>query len=109
MTKITLVKILVTIVSITYTNGQIFCIIKDKITYKEITLLAVRKFLKKVRVKGKVVVISTVLGIMIFFSGVENVDAMGLTRMPQAPIMRLDNKIVSTKFVPSNVRLYIQK
>jgi hypothetical protein len=43
---------------------------------------------------------------MIFFSGVSNVDAIGL---PQAPIMRLDTKIVSTKFVPSNVRLNIQK
>ena len=71
--------------------------------------LAVRKFLKKVRVKGKVIIISTALGIMIFFSGVENVDAMGLTLMPQAAIMRLDNQIVSTKFVPSNVRLNIQK
>ena len=70
---------------------------------------AVRKFLKKVRVKGKVIVISTALGIMIFFSEVENVDAIGLTPMPQAPIMRLDNQIVSTKFVPSNVRLNIQK
>ena len=71
--------------------------------------LAVRKFLKKVRVKGKVIIISTALGIMIFFSGVENVDAMGLTLMFQAAIMRLDNQIVSTKFVPSNVRLNIQK
>jgi hypothetical protein len=46
---------------------------------------------------------------MIFFSGVENVDAMGLPPVPQAPIMRLDNRIVSTKFVPSNVNLNIQK
>lgn len=68
--------------------------------------LGVRKFLKKVRVKGKVIVISTAFGIMILFSGVENVDAMGLTPMPQAPIMRLD---VSTKFVPSSVRLNTQK
>lgn len=46
---------------------------------------------------------------MIFFSRVENVDAMGFTPMPRAAIMRLENQIVSTKFVPSNVRLNIQK
>lgn len=51
--------------------------------------LAVRKFLKKVRLKGKVIVISTALGIITFFSGVENVDAMDLTLMPRAPIMRV--------------------
>ena len=71
--------------------------------------VAVRKFIRKSFGKGKVIVISTALGIIIFFYGVENVDAMGLSPVPQAPIMRLENRIVSTKFVPSNVNLNIQK
>jgi hypothetical protein len=39
----------------------------------------------------------------------ENAGAMGLTPMAQAPIMKLESRIASTKVVPSNVRLNFQK
>lgn len=67
--------------------------------------LAVRKFVRKIHGKGKVVVVSTALGILILFSGMGNADAMGLTPIHQAPIMKSNSRIKSTKFVPSNVRL----
>jgi hypothetical protein len=79
----------------------------DKSVFKN--RLAVRKFFKKIRVDRKLIVISTALGMMILFSKMENVDAMGLTHMPKASIMRLDNQIVSNKFVPSKVRLDTKK
>ena len=39
----------------------------------------------------------------------ENADAMGLTPIPQAPIMRVDSRIGSTKVVSSKLRLNFQK
>jgi hypothetical protein len=36
--------------------------------------LAVRNFVKNVYVKSEIIVISTTLGILILFSGIENVD-----------------------------------
>lgn len=65
--------------------------------------LSVRKFVKKVSVKSKRIVISTTLGILILFSVIENVDAVGLPPMPQAPIMKLDSRVGSVKFVSSSV------
>ncbi len=55
--------------------------------------LAVRKFVRKVHGKGKVVVVFTALGIVILFSGMGNADAMGLTPIHQAPIMRSNSRI----------------
>ena len=69
-----------------------------QIVDKEVFLNRI-KFFKK----GKVIVISTGLGIVILFSGMENVEAIGLTAMPEAPIMR------STEFVPSYAKLTVEK
>jgi hypothetical protein len=66
-------------------------------------LLAVRNFVKKVYGKSEVTVISTTLGILILFSGIENIDEIRLGTLPQAPIMKLDSRIDSAKFVLSNV------
>lgn len=50
----------------------------------------VSKFVKKVYGKGKVTVICTTFGIAIFCSaiGIGNANAIGLSPIPQAPIMR---------------------
>jgi hypothetical protein len=53
--------------------------------------LAVRKFPKKVCVKGKVVVITTTLGILVLFFGIENVDEIRLSKLHQAPIMKVEH------------------
>jgi hypothetical protein len=66
--------------------------------------VAVIKFVKKAYVKGKVIVISTTLGILILVSTPKNVDAIGLSTMPQAPMMRQ-----STESVPSYARLTVEK
>ena len=44
--------------------------------------LAVRNFVKKVYGKSEVIVISTRLGILILFSGTENVDEIRLGTLP---------------------------
>jgi hypothetical protein len=64
--------------------------------------LAVRNFVKKVYGKSEVIVISTRLGILILFSGTENVDEIRLSTLPQVPIMKLDSRIDSAKFISSN-------
>ncbi len=65
--------------------------------------LAVRNFVKKVYGKSEVSVITTTLGILILFSGIENVDEIRLGTLPQVPIMKLDSRIDSAKFVSRNV------
>ena len=69
--------------------------------------LGVRKFLKKITGKGKVVVVSTALGVLIFFSGMETAHGMGLSPMPQTPIpiMRSHSAIDSTKVVPKSDKI----
>jgi hypothetical protein len=73
--------------------------------------LGVRKFLKKITGKRKVIIVSTALGVLIFFSGMETAYGMGLSPMPQfpIPIERSYNTMYSTKVVPSNVKLNFQK
>lgn len=74
--------------------------------------LTVKKFVKKVYGKGKVVVVSAALGLVIVFYRREDADAMSLTPMSQAtmtPIMRINNRIRSTKVVRSNARLDLSK
>jgi hypothetical protein len=73
--------------------------------------LGVRKFFKKVAGKGKVVVVSTALGVLIFFSGMETAYGIGLSPMSQTsiPIERSYSTIDSTKVVPSHVKLNFQK
>ena len=66
--------------------------------------VGVSKFVKKVYGKGKVIVISTTFGIVIFCSGIENSNAIGLSAMPQAPVMRQ-----STEIVPSYEKLTVEK
>ena len=61
----------------------------DKSVFKN--SLDVRKFFKKVCFDRKLIVISNAWGIMILFSGMESVEAMGLTHMPKASIMIIDN------------------
>lgn len=51
--------------------------------------LGVRKSLKKVAGKGKVVVVSTALGVLIFFFGMGTAPGMGLAPMPQTPIPKM--------------------
>lgn len=65
--------------------------------------LAVSKFVKKVSGKSKVIVISTTLSILILFSGIEKVDAIRLSTLPQAPIIKLDSRVGSVKFVSSKL------
>jgi hypothetical protein len=73
--------------------------------------LGVRKFLKKITGKRKVIVVSTALGVLIFFSGMETAHGMGLSPMPQFPISieRSYSTMYSTKIVPSNVKINFQK
>ena len=52
----------------------------DKLVFQ--SHLAVRKFVKKVYGKRKIVVVSTTLVVVIFFSETENAVEMGLTPMP---------------------------
>ena len=72
---------------------------------------AVIKFFEKVPRKGRLFIIATAVGVFIFFSEMGNACAIGLTPIHQAPIMRSgsDSRIRSTRFVPSNVRLNVQK
>ena len=63
--------------------------------------LSVRKFIKKVAGKGRVVVVSTALGVFIFFSRMETAHGMGLSPIPQTPIpidRIINNKDSYTKF-----------
>jgi hypothetical protein len=67
---------------------------EDKLSIDESVLdnrLAVRNFVKKVYGKSGVIFISSTLGILILFSGVENVDEIRLGTLPQVPIMKLQN------------------
>jgi len=49
---------------------------------------AVIKFFKKVPRKGRLIIIATALGVFLLFSEMGNADAIGLSSVPQAPIMR---------------------
>jgi hypothetical protein len=64
---------------------------------------AVRNFVKKVYGKSGVIFISSTLGILILFSGIENVDEIRLGTLPQVPLIKLDSRIDSAKFVSSNL------
>lgn len=68
--------------------------------------VAVIKFVKKVYGKGKVIVISTTLGIVILVSTPKNAEGIGVPVTPPspAPIMRH-----STEVVPSYARLSVEK
>lgn len=66
--------------------------------------VAVLKFVKKVYVKGKVIVISTAFGIFILVSTPKNAEGIGVPLTPSAPIMRH-----STEVVPSYARLTVEK
>lgn len=68
--------------------------------------LALRKFVKKVHGKSKVIVISTTLVILVFFSGIQNVDAIGLSRLPQASIVRLDTPNSYTSVGRSGISIH---
>ena len=64
---------------------------------------AISKFFKYFYGKGKVIVISTALGAVVFFSEMGNANAIGVTPIHyhQAPLMRSADR--SPKVVPSKV------
>ena len=66
--------------------------------------VAVIKFVKKVYVKGKVIVISTAFGIFILVSTPKNTEGIGVPLMLPALIMKH-----STEVVPSYTRLTVEK
>ena len=76
---------------------------RDKVSGNRV---AVIKFVKKVYGKGKVIVISTTLGIVILVSTPKNAEGIGVPVTPPspAPIMRH-----STEVVPSYARLSVEK
>ena len=43
---------------------------------------------------------------MVFFSGIQNVDAIGLSRLPQVPIVRLDTPNSYTSVSQSGISIH---
>lgn len=70
---------------------------------------AVWMFLNKVPGKSKVIVISTTLVVVILFSGMQNVNPMGLSPLPQTPIMRLDTRNAYTNVGRSGISIHARK
>lgn len=71
--------------------------------------LAIANLFKKVYFKSKVLIISTSVGLFILISAPKNIGAVGLSGIPQAPIMKPYNCIGSTKScVPGYTRLSIE-
>lgn len=71
--------------------------------------LAIANLFKKIYLKSKVLIISTSVGLFILISAPKNIGAVGLSGIPQAPIMKPCDCIGSTKScVPSYTRLSIE-
>ena len=70
---------------------------------------AVWIFLNKVQDKSKVIVFSTTLGIVVLFSGMRNVGTIGLSVLPQAPIVILDTRNSYTNVGRSRISIHGRK
>ena len=77
--------------------------INKEISGNRVTVI---KFIKKLYAKGKVIVISTTVAIVIIFSTPDTATAIGTSVPPPVPIVRVRH---STEIVPSYARLGVEK